>query len=302
MIFEPFRLGSIEFPNRILRSSVGGRNSAYNSEVTDVWKNFEMKFAAGGVGGIISTTFHVEKERQAPFEYPSIADDKFIAPLRKRITDIKATGCRYIVQIGDPGCAMQTALFPRRRIHSLSSSNGFDLMYGHSNRRVAMTEEEIEVEIDLFAKAAARVRAAGADGVEITIEKGYIIHQFLNPGFNRRNDRWGGSSENRFRLASEVIKAVRKSVGDDFLLGVRLSAIDFNSYPFQNFIFRLPWVFPLRHHFVGNDIDQMLTYAKQLKKLGVEFLHVTSGCGFINPKGNPGPFPYDEIRIFCNAR
>jgi hypothetical protein len=63
----------------------------------------------------------------------------------------------------------------------------------------------------------------------------------------------------------------------------------------------MPWVFPLRDHLVGNDIDQMLTYAKELKKLGADFLHVTSGFGFINPKGNPGPFPYDEIRIFCNA-
>lgn len=186
MIFEPFKLGNVEFPNRIIRSSIGGRTSAYNSKVTDTWRNFEMKFAAGGVGGIISTTFHVENERQAPFEYPSIADDKFIAPLQSRIADIKAVGCKYIVQIGDPGYAMQTALFPRRRIQSLSSSSGFDLMYGHSNWRVAMTEEEIGIEIDLFAKAAARVRAAGADGVEITIEKGYIIHQFLNPGFNRR--------------------------------------------------------------------------------------------------------------------
>ena len=301
MIFEPFKLGNVEFPNRILRSSVGGRTSAYNSEVTDIWKNFEMKFAAGGVGGIISTTFHVEKERQAPFEYPSIAEDRFVDPLRKQIAEIKATGCRYIIQIGDPGYAMQTALFPKRRVQSLSSSDGFDLMYGHSNLRLAMTEEEIGTEIGLFAKAAARAQATGADGIEITIEKGYIIHQFLNPGFNRRNDRWGGSPENRFRLAAEVVKAVRQSVCRDFLVGVRLSAIDFNAYPFQNFIFRLPWVFPWRDHSVGNDVDQMLAYAKKLKKLGVDYLHVTAGFGFINPKGNPGPFPYDEIKIFCNA-
>jgi 2,4-dienoyl-CoA reductase-like NADH-dependent reductase (Old Yellow Enzyme family) len=301
MIFDSFTIGNIKFDNRILRSSVGGRTSAYDSEVTDVWKNFEMKFATGGVGGIISTTFHVERERQAPFEYPSIAEDKFIEPLRKRIAQIKATGCKYIVQIGDPGYAMQTALFPRPRIYSLSSSNGFDLMYGHSNLRVAMTEQEIESEIDLFAKAAARVQAAGADGIEVTMEKGYIIHQFLNPGLNRRTDGWGGSPKNRFRLAAEVIKAIRKKVGDDFLVGVRLSAIDFNAYPFQNFVFRLPWVFPWRYHSIGNDIDQMLKYAQELKKLGVNFLHVTAGCGFINPKGNPGPFPYDEIRIFCNA-
>jgi 2,4-dienoyl-CoA reductase-like NADH-dependent reductase (Old Yellow Enzyme family) len=300
MFADPFKIRNVEFPNRILRSSIGGRTSAYNSIVTDTWKNFEMRFAAGGVGGIISTTFHVEHERQAPFEYPSIADDRYIAPLRARIAEIKATGCKYIVQIGDPGYAMQTALFPRKRVHALSPSSGFDFLYGHANRRVEMTEEEIETEVELFAKAAARVRAAGADGIEITIEKGYLIHQFLNPGFNRRTDRWGGTPERRFRLAAEIVKAVRRSVGEDFVVGVRLSAIDFNAYPFQNFIFRMPWVFPVRAHFVGNDIDQMLAYARELRGLGVDFLHVTSGFGFINPKGNPGPFPLEEIRLFCN--
>ena len=301
MIFEPFKIKNVEFANRIMRSSVGGRTSAYNSMVTDVWKNFEMKFAAGGVGCIISTTFHVEHERQAPFEYPSLCDDKFIAPLQKRVAVIRETGCRYIIQLGDPGYATQTALFPLKREHSLSSSGGFELLYGHSNRRIEMTEEEIAREIELFAKAAVRVREAGADGIEITIEKGYLIHQFLNPGFNRRTDAWGGSPERRFRFCAEVIKAVRRAVGDDFIVGVRLSAIDFNAYPFQNFIFRMPWVFPLRNHFVGNGIEQMLAYARELKALGVDFLHVTSGYGFINPKGNPGPFPYEEMKVFCNA-
>ena len=301
MIFEPFRIKDVEFPNRILRSSVGGRTSAYNSMVTDVWKNFELKFANGGVGGIISTTFHVEPERQAPFEYPSIAEDRFIPPLKERIAAIKATGCRYIVQIGDPGYAMQTALFPLKREHSLSSSGGFDLMYGHANRRVAMTEGEIEREIDLFAQAARRCRDAGADGVEITIEKGYIVHQFLNPGMNRRKDAWGGTPEKRFRFLAEIMRAVRRAVGDDYLVGVRISAIDFNAYPFQNFVFRLPWVFPLRDHFVGNEIEQMLDYARRLKQLGADFFHVTSGFGFINPKGNPGPFPFPEMKQFCNV-
>jgi 2,4-dienoyl-CoA reductase-like NADH-dependent reductase (Old Yellow Enzyme family) len=300
MIFEPFKLKNVEFANRLLRSSVGGRTSAYNSMVTDVWKNFEMKFAEGGVGGIISTTFHVEKERQAPFEYPSIADNKFIKPLQKQLAEIKKTGVKYIIQIGDPGYAAQTSLFPGGRDHSLSPSGGFELMYGHTNRRIAMTKEEIEREIVLFAEAAARVRAAGADGVEITIEKGYLIHQFLNPGFNRRKDAWGGSPEKRFRFLSEIMKAVRRSVGDDFIVGVRASAIDYNASPFQNFVFRFPWVFPLRHHFVGNDIDQMRVYCEELKRLGADFLHVVNGYGFINPKGTPGSFPVEEMRLFCN--
>jgi 2,4-dienoyl-CoA reductase-like NADH-dependent reductase (Old Yellow Enzyme family) len=296
--FEPFAIRNIEFKNRLLRSSIGGRTCTYGSFVTDVWKNFELRFANGGVAGIISTTFHIEPERQAPFEYPSIADDKFIKPLAARLSQIKATGCRYIIQIGDPGYAMQSALFSGGREHSLSSSSGFDFWYGHGNRRVAMTEAEIQETIERFAKAAERCELAGADGVEITAEKGYIIHQFLNPGFNRRTDRWGGSTENRFRMLSEVIKAVKLRVSPKFIVGVRLSAIDFNAFPVTNV--RLPMVWPLRHYFVGNGLAETVAYSKQLEGLGVDFLHVVSGTGFINPKGQPGDFPYDEIKIFCN--
>lgn len=284
-----------------MRSSVGGRTSAWNSTVTDTWKNFEMRFAAGGVGAIVSTTFHVEPDRQAPFEYPSIADDRYVKPLRDRIAEIKKTGCRYIIQIGDPGYATQSALFPVKRAHSLSSSGGFDLMYGHANTRSAMTEAEIEEAVELFARAAARCRESGADGVEITLEKGYLIHQFLNPGMNRRTDAWGGTPEKRFRFTEEIAKAVRRAVGDDFIVGYRLSAVDYNMHPIQNFVFRMPWVFPLRHHYMGNELDQMLAYGRRLKALGADFFHVVIGYGFINNLGTPGAFPFEEMKLFFNA-
>jgi len=72
-MFTPFTINNVEFKNRILRSSVGGRMSNYDATVTDVWKNFEKRFADGGISGIISTTFHVNKDRVSPLQYPSIA-------------------------------------------------------------------------------------------------------------------------------------------------------------------------------------------------------------------------------------
>ncbi len=300
-IFEPGRLGNVTFENRVLRSSVGGRMCAYNGMVTDVWKNFEMRFAAGGVGGMISTTFNVDPERQSPLEYPSIADDRYIAPLRNRLAEIKSkTGCRYIVQIGDPGYATQMSLFPQRA-DALSSSSGFDFLYGYVNRRIEMTAAEIEQAIERFAAAALRAREAGADGIEITAEKGYLIHQFLNPGMNRRTDAWGGTPEKRFRFLAEIVRAVRKRVGEDFLVGVRIAAVDHNSFPIQAFLSRWPIVFPLKHHVRGNNLPQMLAYARELKTLGVGYFHVVQGYGFINPKGNPGTFPVEEIKLFVNA-
>ena len=302
VIFTPYAINNVQFKNRLLRSSVGGRMSNYDATVTDVWKNFEKRFADGGVGGIISTTFHVNKDRVSPMQYPSIADDRYVPYLGKFIAGIKrdSPDCRYIMQIGDPGYTTYMSLFPEEQ-DSKSSSSGFDLGFGYNNTRTMMSHAEIEKAISDFADAAARVQAAGADGLEITATKGYLIHQFLNPGINRRNDEWGGNADNRFRLLQRVVEAVRDRVGRGYLFGIRLSAADFNHSPLQLSLLRFPSILRSREAWVGNDTPQMLAYAKRLRDLGVDFLHVVAGYGFPNPRDVPGPFPFDEIRMFFNS-
>jgi 2,4-dienoyl-CoA reductase (NADPH2) len=301
-IFNPFAINSVQFKNRLLRSSVGGRMSNYDATVTDVWKNFEKRFADGGVSGIISTTFHVNKDRVSPMQYPSIAQDRFVPYLRKYIAGIRrdAPDCRYIVQIGDPGYTTYMSLFPKEQ-DSRSSSPGFDFGYGYNNRRTAMSEDEIEKAISDFADAAGRCRESGADGIEITATKGYLIHQFLNPGINRREDKWGGNADNRFRFLHRIVEAVRNRVGRDYLFGIRLSAADYNYSPLQLSLLRTPSILGSKERWRGNDLAQMLDYAKRLRDLKVDFLHVVAGYGFPNPRDVPGPFPFDEIRMFFNA-
>ncbi len=84
----------------------------------------------------------------------------------------------------------------------------------------------IEKQIADFATAAARAREAGYDGVEIMGSEGYLLNQFLARHTNRRDDRWGGSAENRRRLPVEVVRRVREAVGADFIVIYRLSVID----------------------------------------------------------------------------
>src|SRR5450631_563799 len=165
VIFTPFTINNVRFKNRILRSSVGGRMSNYDGTLTDVWKNFEKRFADADVAAIISTTFHVNKDRVSPLQYPSIADQKFVPYLKKYIAAIKQDkpDCRYIVQIGDPGYTTYTSLFPEAQ-DSKSSSPGFDFGFGYNNTRTMMSHAEIERAIADFVSAAARVRDAGADG------------------------------------------------------------------------------------------------------------------------------------------
>jgi 2,4-dienoyl-CoA reductase (NADPH2) len=284
----------VPFRNRLLRSSVGGRTCNYDGTVTDVWKNFEKRFADGGVGGIVSTTFHVNADRLSPAQYPSLASKRHQHYLKKYLPQIQEDGCRYIVQIGDPGYVTYSSLFPDRADAS-SSSGGFDAGFGYANTRREMSRDDIRISIQEHAAAAARAQEAGADGVEITASKGYLIHQFLNPGINRRTDDWGGSEAKRLRFLDEVLKAVREKVGPDYLVGVRLSACDSNAQPALLALGRWPSPFL----FGGNDAAQMIRYARQLG--GVDYLHVVAGYGFPNPRDVPGAFPFEEIRMFFDS-
>jgi 2,4-dienoyl-CoA reductase (NADPH2) len=296
-IFEPLTINGVTFENRVLRSSMGGRMAYYDGVVTDAWKNFELRFAQNGIKGIISATVGVNKRRMSPMQYPMLHEDRFIPALRDGVKAVRALGCRYIMQIGDPGGHTHSSLFADPE-DAKSSSAGFDLVYGYTNRTVAMTQEEIEVSIDEFAQAARRVREIGCDGVEVTASKGYLIHQFLNPGVNRRTDAWGGSTDKRFRFLESIVRAVRQQVGGDFLFGIRLSAKDYNYLPLN---LRWPPVRPLRHYFIGNDLGETLDYGRRLEQLGVDYLHIDSGFGFPNPLGNPGTYPEDGVRLFVNS-
>jgi 2,4-dienoyl-CoA reductase-like NADH-dependent reductase (Old Yellow Enzyme family) len=297
MIFEPFTIKNVTFKNRILRSSIGGKTCYYDGTVSPAWKRFETRFAEQGVGGIISATVTVDERRWAPLEYPKLSQDRFIKPIRDAVRAVQAHDCKYILQLGDGGYHTQTSLLPQVE-DSKSASSLFDLVFGYGNRSTAMTVDEIHLTIQNFADGARRVRDAGCDGVEITASKGYIIHQFLNPATNRRTDAYGGSVEKRFQFLREVVQAVRRTVGDDFLFGVRLSAVDFNYLPVN---LRWPVVFPLRHYFMGNGLKETLSYGRDLARLGVDYLHISAGFGFLNPKESPGDWPVDEYRLYANA-
>src|SRR3954466_14892629 len=90
----------------------------------------------------------------------------------------------------------------------------------------ALSARGIRSTIAAYARCARLAREAGYDGVEIMGSEGYLVNQFLAPRTNRRTDEWGGSPENRRRLAVEVVRAVREAAGADFLLVYRLSMLD----------------------------------------------------------------------------
>ena len=121
----------------------------------------------------------------------------------------------------------------------------------------ALTDDEVERTIDDYARAARLARQAGYDGVEIMGSEGYLINEFIAARTNRREDRWGGSYENRTRFPVEIVRRVREAVGEDFIIIYRLSMLDL-----------VPG---------GSSFDEVITLAKAVEAAGATIINTGIG-------------------------
>ncbi|USE84094.1 NADPH-dependent 2,4-dienoyl-CoA reductase [Acinetobacter tibetensis] len=120
-----------------------------------------------------------------------------------------------------------------------------------------MSEKQILATIQDYAQTSHLAKLAGYDGIEIMGSEGYLLNQFLSRHVNQRQDRWGGSIDNRMRFAVEIVKAIRQKVGEKFIICFRLSMLD------------------LVHD--GNTMQEVITVAQALEKAGITLLNTGIG-------------------------
>ncbi|MFI5809531.1 FAD-dependent oxidoreductase [Streptomyces sp. NPDC051643] len=121
----------------------------------------------------------------------------------------------------------------------------------------ALTDAEVEQTIDDYARAARLAQRAGYDGVEIMGSEGYLINEFIAVQTNRREDRWGGSYENRMRFPVEIVRRVREAVGENFIIIYRLSMLDL-----------VPG---------GSSLDEVITLARAVEAAGATIINTGIG-------------------------
>jgi len=277
-IFQPLRLGPLTVKNRVLRSSVAGRFDNYDGSGTHVRINWDLKFARGGVGAIISSNAPVDGRGHIVPGYAYLDDDDKLPFWRELGKRVHEHGCPYIVQLVFAGRErMISGLAPTP---SLGATDDSEPVNGFECRR--MTRDEIRAVVERFVQAARRVREAGLDGIELAGANGMIFTQFLSPAINDRKDEYGGSLENRARLSVEVVRAIRQEIGDDFCLGFKISV---QEAPRE----LLPW---LR---AGNPAEDVITVCRWLEDAGVDYLHISAGSGFPHPRNPAGRFPAKEV-------
>ncbi|MBF7729929.1 NADH:flavin oxidoreductase/NADH oxidase family protein [Pseudomonas sp. N040] len=179
-------------------------------------------------GNVLVDRHHLERPGNVVIDREPDADMR--AALQRWATAAKAGGAKTWMQISHAGRQTAAIVNPQPLAPSAIALALPGKQFGTP---VAMTEADIAATIERFAMAAEAAKAAGFDGVQIHAAHGYLLSAFLNPRANQRNDRWGGSLENRARMLLEVLKAVRARTGAGFTVAVKLNSADFQKGGFS---------------------------------------------------------------------
>jgi 2,4-dienoyl-CoA reductase-like NADH-dependent reductase (Old Yellow Enzyme family) len=277
-ILAPLEFRSLTLRNRVLRSNISGRFDHYDGTGTQARINWDLKFARGGVGAIVSSWCGVHRRGFIVPGYASIETDERIPFWRELGRRVHDQGCPYILQLAFGGRQRDVNGVEFER--GWSSTDKPDPLHGFQCDR--MTPAQIEEVTEAFAEGARRAKEAGLDGVEIHGANGYVFTQFLSSAINDREDEYGGSLENRARFLLDTVRAIRDRVGDEFHLQVKLSATEYGNA-------LMPWAKK------GNMIRDSVEVARWVEQAGADAIHASSGNTFPHPDNPGGVFSAKDV-------
>ena len=273
-LFAPLNLRGVTFKNRIVLSPMC-QYAAEDGRVTDWHLEHHSRFALGGVGGALVESTGILPEGRITPDCLGIWDDSQIDGLSKITALYHRQNAVVGIQLGHAGRKGSSTppwlggwALPSDDPRAWTTSAPSAIAY-HEDWPVphALEIDEIEAIVDAFAAAARRAVAAGFDFVEIHGAHGYLIHSFVSPVSNQRTDDYGGSPENRMRLAVHVAIAVRAAIPAEMPLFYRASCID-----------RIPGE--------GLTLDDAVLLADALKPAGVDIIDCSAGGVLV--RTNPG--------------
>ncbi|MCJ7790614.1 MAG: NADH:flavin oxidoreductase, partial [Candidatus Atribacteria bacterium] len=220
-LFERTKINQMELKNRFVRSAtwegLANPDGSCSGKIADMM----LELAKGQVGLIITSHAYVNQCGQAGIRQLGIHSDQLISSYIEIVEKVHREGSKIIMQIAHAGGRASTKLI-KSQLFGPSSLKIKDVICCRE-----ITTSEILKMIEDFKMAAVRAKKAGFDGVQIHGAHGYLLNQFLSPFFNRREDEYGGSIENRTRLILEIIQAIRSELGRQFTVIVKLNSDDF---------------------------------------------------------------------------
>lgn len=288
-LFTPWKIGNVEIKNRIVLCPMGGTSlfgwmepHHFDKDAAD----FFMDLAKNNVGLIIPGIAPLKNLIGGQWLYKS---KKSFKKLKPYMEEIHKTGARLFVQLTagfGRSFSVPNAMVPMLKHKTLNTllKPIFDVQYLCASPSKlpsrwaegvlvrAITKKEIKKLIDAFAKTSKMCKEAGVDGVEVhAVHEGYLLDQFTTKYTNHRTDEYGGSFENRYRFAVEVVKAIKKACGDDYPVSLRYSVVsktkDFckGAMPGEDY------------KEVGRDMEESLKVAKYLQDAGYDMFDADNG-------------------------
>ncbi|MFU5804165.1 NADH:flavin oxidoreductase/NADH oxidase family protein [Pseudomonas aeruginosa] len=226
LLNQPLRLrnGRV-LRNRLAKAAMSEALGTYDNRPTLDLVQLYRRWAASGLGLIVTGNVMIDRRALGEPGNVVIEDEADLPVLRQWAQTATEQGADIWVQLNHPGKQSTKGL---NAYNLAPSAVPFreDMAAFFETPREA-TASEIQDIIKRFGRSAAICKKAGFSGVEIHGAHGYLINQFLSPHHNRRSDEWGGSPENRRRFVLAVYAEIRRQVGPDFPVGIKLNSADF---------------------------------------------------------------------------
>ena len=271
-IFDETKIKKMKLKNRLFRGSVGDYCFLKDGHITEEGLKLYEKLSDDGVGtiftGYTTVSDYDQFENSGVFR---IDKDEYIEEYKKLSNIVHKNNIKIILDLIHPGIFIKSGIeqiySPSNIIHPLSKVKSKEL-----------TKEDILQIEDDFLNGAIRAKKSGFDGIELHCAHLTLLSQFLSPGINKRNDEYGGNDENRVRIIIEIIQKIRKEVGEDFIISIKLNCDD----GIEN----------------GITINGFLNTCKLIEKAGADIIQVSGN--FIN-KPQDGPYFYNEAKQLSNV-
>jgi 2,4-dienoyl-CoA reductase-like NADH-dependent reductase (Old Yellow Enzyme family) len=224
ILYETMKIGRLRLRNRFVRSATYDGCADKAGHVTDKQIRLYEELAKGGVGLIVSGIAGVHPSGRISAFQNIISDDSVIPGLKKLVHAVNSHGAGIAMQLFHGG--RESAMYQKyKKSEAVAPSVVANDPYCDLEYR-AITEDEIIEIIGAFGDAALRAQAAGFDAVQIHGAHAYLPSQFLSPFTNQRTDAWGGTPEKRLRFLHEIYKDIRKKVGDDYPVMIKIGVAD----------------------------------------------------------------------------
>lgn len=279
-LFTPLRVGSgLSLSNRLAVAPMTRVSATADGHATKQMADYYEAFAAGGFGLVITEGIYTDNAHAQGYLFqPGLADDAQRDAWRTAVDRVHAHGGRIVAQLMHAGALSQGnphRIATKGPSAVLPAGQQMAFYRGEGPYRIpeAMSADDISEAVEGFAQAARRAQEAGFDGIEVHGANGYLLDQFLTAHTNLREDCYGGSLANRLRLTVDVIKAVRRSTGGSFVVGVRTSQGKVNDFT---------------HKWEGGEADAAQIFGT-LGALPIDYLHTTEFEAWRPAFGEHGP-------------